>query len=69
MLNADDLGDLFTRMSRLLEKEGKRGEICLVHGAVMVLCFNDRPTTRDADGIFEPRQDVLMASLDAAAER
>lgn len=69
MLSSNDLKDLFDRMSRILERDQKRGEICLVGGAAMVLCFNARPSTRDADGIFEPKQDVFLASLDAAAER
>lgn len=45
-------------LSDELGKQGVTGEICLFGGAVMVLAFNARLTTKDVDALFHPAQVV-----------
>jgi hypothetical protein len=43
-------------MSDELGRRGIMGELCLFGGAVMVLAFAARPSTKDVDAIFQPTQ-------------
>lgn len=54
----------FRALNDELAREGTKGEVGLVGGAAMVLCFNARAATRDVDAVFEP-----AARLRAAAAR
>lgn len=56
-------------MSDELEKRGIRGEIFLVDGAAMALCYNRKRTTKDLDGVFEPKMVVYEAANDVAKTR
>ena len=38
-----------------LKNKDVKGEMCMVGGAVMCLCFKSRPSTMDVDAIFEPK--------------
>ncbi len=44
----------FQDMSDELQRRGVTGEICLLGGAVMVLAFSARVSTKDVDAIFHP---------------
>lgn len=44
----------FQEMSDELGRRGVTGELCLLGGAVMVLAFAARPSTKDVDAIFQP---------------
>lgn len=46
----------FQEMSDELSRRGTTGELCLFGGAVMVLAFAARPSTKDVDAIFQPTQ-------------
>lgn len=50
------------RLNDELEASGVRGEICLFGGAVMVLVFDARPTTRDVDAVFRPIEEFRRAA-------
>lgn len=45
-------------LSDQLGKQGITGEICLFGGAVMVLAFTARLTTKDVDALFQPAQTI-----------
>lgn len=45
-------------LSDQLGKQGIIGEICLFDGAVMVLAFTARLTTKDVDALFQPAQTI-----------
>src|ERR1051325_6314957 len=50
----EEILDALQTVSDELGRRGVTGEACLFGGAVMVLVFNARPSTRDVDAIFQP---------------
>jgi hypothetical protein len=45
-------------LSDQLGKQGVTGEVCLFGGAVMVLVFTARLTTKDVDAVFQPTHTI-----------
>lgn len=56
------------RLNELLHGKGVMGEICIFGGAAMVLAFDARESTRDVDGIFVPKEDVIHSARQVADE-
>jgi hypothetical protein len=52
-----------------LKDRGVTGELCLFGGAVMVLVFDARESTRDVDALFAPRTEMRDAAIAVAEER
>lgn len=65
-LDADDIRRLFTELAAELDSHGVRGELFLVGGAAIALCFDDRRSTRDLDGVFAPTSEVRTAAARVA---
>ena len=57
-----------SRLNELLHEKGVMGEICIFGGAAMVLAFDARESTRDVDGIFVPKTEVIEAARKVAEE-
>ena len=55
-------------LSDQLGKQGVIGEVCLFGGAVMVLAFTARLTTKDVDAVFQPAQTVRDLARGIAEE-
>jgi hypothetical protein len=55
-LSAKVIVEALRSLSDELGKRQTKGEICLFGGAVMVLAFQARVSTRDVDAIFSPAQ-------------
>lgn len=53
-MDAATILDALERLSELLKARNATGEICLLGGTAMVLCFKARPSTKDVDAVFEP---------------
>ncbi len=62
MLSGKKILEYFEELNEELRKEGKKGEIGIVGGAVMCLVYNTRAATRDVDAIFEPSQVIRLAA-------
>ena len=56
------------RLNELLHEKGVMGELCIFGGAAMVLAFDARESTRDVDGIFVPKEDVVISARQVAEE-
>jgi hypothetical protein len=69
VLTADEIMESFVALNDELHKEGQKGEIGIVGGAVMCLVYNARKATRDVDAVFEPSQIIRRAAEKIAKER
>jgi hypothetical protein len=54
-MNVHQIKQYFYCLNEELEKINIKGELCMVGGAVMCLCFGSRQGTVDIDAIFEPK--------------
>jgi hypothetical protein len=68
-LSREQILEALGSLSDELGKRGVKGEICLFGGAVMVIAFNARLSTRDVDAIFQPSQLVRELAADIAESR
>lgn len=69
MLTKDEIVAGLGRLAELLRERHTEGEICLFGGAVMVLAFQARPSTKDVDAIFQPAPLVRTLARQVAVER
>jgi hypothetical protein len=50
------------KLSEALERRGVKGEIVLYGGAAMVLALKARPSTKDVDAVFVPKDLIYQAA-------
>jgi hypothetical protein len=50
------------KLSEALERRGVKGEIVLYGGAAMVLALKARPSTKDVDAVFMPKDLIYQAA-------
>ncbi len=67
-LSKENILAALDRLNELLHEKGVMGELCIFGGAAMVLAFDARESTRDVDGIFVPKTEVLAAAIQVAEE-
>lgn len=67
LLDRAALRDLLTELGEELAAQGVRGELFLVGGGAMALAYNTRRSTRDLDGVFEPKTVIYEAARRIAA--
>jgi hypothetical protein len=68
VLTAEQILASFAALNDELRKEGQKGEIGIVGGAVMCLVYNARLATRDVDAVFEPSQVIRRAAAKVAGQ-
>jgi hypothetical protein len=61
-LSKEQILAALARLNDLLHEKGVMGEICIFGGAAMVLAFDARESTRDVDGIFVPKTEVMESA-------
>ena len=67
-LSREDIINLLRKLAEDLGRKSISGEVYLVGGAVMVLAFSSRESTRDIDGIFKPTEEFRGSILRLASE-
>ena len=67
LFDRETLRQLLTELGDELHAEGVRGELFMVGGAAMALAYNTRRSTRDIDGVFEPKTVIYEAARRIAA--
>jgi len=55
-MNREEILEYLKILNEKLKEKNKYGEIGLVGGAVMCLCYRSREVTRDIDAIYEPKE-------------
>jgi hypothetical protein len=68
MLSEKDIRRLLDLLNAELRKDGVKGELYLVGGAVMCIAFHARPATRDVDGFFVPTGRLREAAARVASK-
>ena len=66
LLTKRDIERLLRDLGSELAKDGVKGELYLVGGAVMCLAHDARAATRDLDGLFRPSKQVRAAAARVA---
>jgi hypothetical protein len=68
-LTRDDILKALESLSDGLRTQNVTGEICLFGGAVMLLAFNARLSTRDVDAVFQPASLIRKIAADIGEDR
>ena len=68
LMNAEDIEKKLKLLNDKMKEKNIYGEISLVGGAVMCLCYKSREVTKDIDGIFEPKSLIYECIGDIANE-
>lgn len=67
-MDRDELLAALVALGATLDARGIQGDLYLVGGAAMALAYNARRTTRDVDGVFEPKLLMYEAAGEVAEE-
>ncbi len=69
MLSDIEIRQALTELDAAVARRGIKGEVCLFGGAVMVLAFQARQSTRDVYAVFAPAAAVREAAAEVGRER
>ena len=61
-IEAEQIGFYLEKLSWALERRGVNGEIVLYGGAAMALDLKARPSTKDVDAVFVPKDLIYQAA-------
>ena len=61
-MEAEQIEFYLEKLSGALERRGVKGEIVLYGGAAMVLALKARPSTKDVDAVFVPKDLIYQAA-------
>jgi hypothetical protein len=62
VLSRENIIRYLEELSNEMAREGIKGEILLFGGAAMVLAFKARPSTKDIDAVFKPKNKIYELS-------
>lgn len=58
--------EALTALADELHAKGVTGELYMVGGAAIAICFDERRSTRDIDAVFEPKLIIYESAADVA---
>lgn len=67
LLANEEIRQYLTELGDELGSQGVRGEMFVVGGDAMALAYNTRRSTRDIDGVFEPKETIYEAAARVGA--
>jgi Nucleotidyltransferase of unknown function (DUF6036) len=67
-VNRAEIVAALTALGRALERRGVQGEMYMVGGAAIALAYDARRSTRDIDGVFEPKAAIYEAAAEVAEQ-
>jgi len=67
-VNRDEIVAALTALGEALDRRGVEGEMYVVDGAAIALAYDSRRSTRDIDGVFEPKTAVYEAAGEVAEQ-
>lgn len=67
-MSRDEMIEALTAVGRALNARGIEGELYIVGGAAIALALDERRSTRDIDGVFEPKAAIYDAAEEVALE-
>lgn len=67
-MNREEILEALRELGRRLAARGVEGELYVVGGAAIALAFDERRSTRDIDGVFEPKTVVYEVTEAMATE-
>ena len=65
-MNRREIVTALTALGEVLDRRGVQGEMYVVGGAAIALAYDSRRSTRDIDGVFEPKAAVYEAAGEVA---
>ncbi len=68
MLNRDEIIKYLELINQKLKQRGSKGQIGLFGGTVMCLVYNARKSTKDIDGVFQPKTLIYEIAKEIARE-
>ena len=67
-MDRDEIVAALTALGEALDRRDIQGEMYLVGGAAIALAYDSRRSTRDIDGVFEPKAAVYEAAGEVAQQ-
>ncbi len=67
-MSRDEIVAALTALGEALDRRDIQGEMYLVGGAAIALAYDSRRSTRDIDGVFEPKAAVYEAAGEVAQQ-
>jgi len=65
-MNRKEIVTALTALGEALDRRGVQGEMYVVGGAAIALAYDSHRSTRDVDGVFEPKAAVYEAAAEVA---
>jgi hypothetical protein len=67
-MDRDGIIAALVALGEALERRGVHGEMYVVGGAAIALAYDGRRSTRDIDGVFEPKAVIYEAAAEVSAQ-
>ena len=65
-MDRSEITAALTALGEVLDSRGVQGEMYVVGGAAIALAYDSRRSTRDIDGVFEPKAAIYRAAAEVS---